>query len=703
MGSMVLPALREELHLFAGGSDAEGAPTWNLHDPVRNQFFRIDWQTFEILARWQMRSAESIAAAVSSDTTLTLQVQDIEAVQSFLLENQLVQSNDAAGTRWLASQEKARHSSLWQWLLHHYLFFRVPLVRPDRWLTRQMSLVAPFFSPFFFRLTGVALLLGLFECYSQRAAFSSTLVESLTFKGLLGYAVALTFVKILHELGHAFTAKRKGCRVPTMGVAFLVMWPVAYTDVNEVWKLPRRQDRFAVGAAGMVTELMVAAWATLAWALLPEGVLRSMAFLLATTTWISTVAINASPFMRFDGYFLMVDLLDFPNLHTRSFALARWDLRERLFAFREPVPEVLPRARHNGLIVFAWLVWLYRLMLFLGIAVLVYHFFIKLLGIVLFAVEIGVFVVQPIWREIAAWRKRAGAIRQSPRAVRSLLLFAALVLVGFVPWSGHVSGQGMLRTAQYFPIYAPGPARIDNLAVHGGETVVAGAVLVALDMPDLEQRSRKASTRLQQLQWQLEVSGLDADLRANQTVLREELAGAKAQLEGATQERARFEVRAPFAGVIVDVAPELRNGVWVSPRERLGVLVDPSAWQVETYLEENEIQRVQLGNQARFFPEGAPLGSLPLKVVRIDPDATRQLTEPMLAAQHGGQIVVRERNGHLIPQQAIYRVVLQVESGTAGAASHSLRGRVVIDGERKSPLGAYLRTAATVVIREAGW
>ena len=93
----------------------------------------------------------------------------------------------------------------------------------------------------------------------------------------------------------------------------------------------------------------------------------------------------------------------------RSFALARWDLRERLFALGEPVPEVLPRARHNGLILFAWLVWLYRLALFLGIAILVYHFFIKSLGIVLFAVEIGVFVVQPIWREMLAWRNRAGA------------------------------------------------------------------------------------------------------------------------------------------------------------------------------------------------------------------------------------------------------------------------------------------------------
>jgi putative peptide zinc metalloprotease protein len=76
----------------------------------------------------------------------------------------------------------------------------------------------------------------------------------------------------------------------------------------------------------------------------------------------------------------------------------------------------------------------------------------------------------------------------------------------------------------------------------------------------------------------------------------------------------------------------------------------------------------------------------------------------MLAAQHGGQIVARERNGRLIPQQAVYRVMLQVEGNQPGvSAGHALRGRVVINGEGKSLLGDYLRTAATVVLREAGW
>ena len=131
-----------------------------------------------------------------------------------------------------------------------------------------------------------------------------------------------------------------------------------------------------------------------------------MAFLLATTTWVSTLAINASPFMRFDGYFLLSDFLQMPNLHSRAFALARWDMREKLFKLGEPPPESFSDTKRLGLILFAWATWIYRLVLFLGIAALVYHFFIKALGIMLFLVEIVWFIAKPLWSEISEWYSR---------------------------------------------------------------------------------------------------------------------------------------------------------------------------------------------------------------------------------------------------------------------------------------------------------
>jgi len=155
---------------------------------------------------------------------------------------------------------------------------------------------------------------------------------------------------------------------------------MAYTDTTETWRLTDRWKRLQVAAAGIATELVVAIWATLAWALLPEGTLRGAVFALATTSWVATLAINASPFMRFDGYFILCDALDMPNLHERSFAMARWKLREWLFGLNAPRPEHFSPRKQAALITFAWVVWLYRLVVFLGIAVLVYHFFIKLVA-----------------------------------------------------------------------------------------------------------------------------------------------------------------------------------------------------------------------------------------------------------------------------------------------------------------------------------
>lgn len=700
--TVVLPLLREELNLFSAAPALDGSPTWQLHDPVRNLFFNIDWLSFEILNRWHLRDANYIAESIQAHTSLKIDVSDVERVAYFLMENQLIQIRDAAGVDRLIKYYSARKTAFWRWLLHHYLFFRIPLVRPDRWLSRTVELVSPFYSKYFLGFTLVALVIGLSQCYRQGTQFISTLVDMFTLKGVLSYGITLVVVKIMHELGHAFTAKRKGCRVPTMGIAFLVMWPVAYTDVNEAWKLKDKRDRLAIGAAGVLTELAIAVWATFAWGFLPNGVLKEVAFLLATTTWISTVLINASPFMRFDGYFLLSDYWEIPNLHSRSFALARWHLREMLFKLYEPAPEIFPRAKMRTLIIFAWIVWLYRFILFLGIALLVYHFFFKLLGIFLFMVEIGFFIILPIWREITVWHQRWEGIRHSKRTKISLALLFGLLLLGIMPWYSQVAGIGILRSAEYYPIYSPGPAEVIAVNHSSGKQIQAGELLFLLESPELNFHEQRAFEHAKTLRRLLEFSGLNETLRARQGITREELAGADAEYQGYQVEKKRYAIKAPFAGTLVDTAIDLKPGIWVNRQDRLGVLINPNHWQVQVYLGEQAVHRVQVGDAARFYPE--TIGSKPfrLRVTRIDQDATHILSEPMLSTATGGPWMVRERQGQLLPEKAIYRVVLEVVEAEIPDALHVMRGKVVIQGAAQSFLGDYFKTALAVVIRESG-
>ena len=686
-----------------GPTLADGQPSWTLHDPARNQFFRIDWPTFEVLQRWDLDDPQAIAAAISQATTLQMSAQDVIDVVEFLQQHQILQAERSA--RRMAERIEAQQGHWLKWLLHHYLFFRVPLLRPDAWLTRWAPVASVFYSTGFAWLTALALAWGLSNVVRQWEAFSAQLVDVLSWEGLLAYGVALIGVKVLHELGHAFTAKRFGCRVPAMGVAFLVMWPMAYTDTNETWRLTDRRQRLKVASAGIVTELLIAAWATLAWGLLPEGNLRSAFFVLATSSWLSTLAINASPFMRFDGYFILSDALDMPNLHERSFALARWKLREWLFRLGEEPPEYFAPGTQRGLLAFAWATWIYRLVVFIGIALLVYHFFFKALGIFLFLVEIAWFIAWPIRSELKAWWARRAAIGRSLRAATSLVMvLLALVAVLAVPWPGRVSASAMLRPAEAWPVFAPSGSMVIELPFREGDRVAQGALIAKLYAPDLAIRGASLQTRLQTQQWQSDNSAFDAEWRKRMLVNRGAVDTMRAEMAGIRAELLQFAPVAPFAGHLRDLHPDLHPGQWVAGKEKLAVLVrEGSAWLVETWLDEESVRRIAVGDAAVFIKDSGQGPLLRLKVASIDRDASRQLPRKELSAAAGGHVATRTKGNQLVPERAAYRVSFSTEALPPEMASTQWRGQVLIEAQAEPPAWRYLRSAAAVMVRELGF
>jgi putative peptide zinc metalloprotease protein len=693
------PALREDLTLHPGAPALDGSYTWSLQDPARNLFFRIDWPSFEILSRWHLADPIAIVDGVSADTPLELDEGDVKALMQFLRDNQLLALACPADTERL---EKRRQASQHGWLthlLHHYLFFRVPLWRPDRWLQNHLHWVDRFYSRGFFVLTLMVLVYGVSEISRQWGAFTATLVDTFTFKGLVGYGVALVLVKFLHELGHAFTARRLGCRVPAMGLAFLVMWPVAYTDVNEAWKLQRRSERLAVGCAGVATELIIAAWATLLWVVLPDGLLRGTLFLLATTTWVSTVFINASPFMRFDGYFIVADALDMPNLHARAFALARWQMREWLFAYGEEAPEHFSATKRRALIVFAYATWVYRLLLFLGIAALVYHFFIKAVGLVLFAVEIGWFVLLPLYREVRVWWDK----QSEARSRRGLWLIAGLFALLLFPWSRQIETLGVLKPAASFPVYSPAGARLVDMPYRQGAAVKQGDTLLTLEPADQGFMLAQAQARLDRARWQLENSSVDEAARARRTVFEEELHSATLEYQALLNDRQRFAPAAPFDGLLVDMQDDIKPGDWVGKNQRLVTLIDTRTWIIETYVTESEVQRLKRGAQAWFLRPSDPGFRLRATLTDIDSDASRSISEPMLALQHGGTLPLRERKNTYVPDQTLYRVLLTLDLPAAAGSVRQERGTLVIDGARESLAADTWRSAMALLMREATW
>ncbi len=697
----MLPALREDLVVYPGPANGAGEPSWTVHDPARNRFFRIDWLTYEIIGRWSYRDPVLIAQTVSAQTPLSVAEDDVESVARFMLDSELVQADFPAASAFFAERRRQRRKSWGEWLLHNYLFIRVPLIRPDVWLARHVGKAEAFGTALFLRLTLIALAFGLWQVVRQWELFRTAFVDAMNPAGLLAYAITVIAVKIAHEFGHGFVAKHYGCRVPTMGVAFLVLWPVAYTDTTDTWKLDDKRKRLRVACAGVATELAIAAWATALWALLPDGALRTAAFLLATTTWVSAVVVNFNPLMRFDGYYILSDWLDIPNLHDRAFALARWHLRRTLLGVDEPPPEAFPPRTRRTLIALAWVTWLYRLALYIGIALLVYHFFVKAVGILLFIVEMWWFIMRPIARELKLWWERRAGWQTNSRARRTALIGGGALALLFLPLPLPVTATALLSPARTHHVYAPEAGRIAELKVPVGRRVAAGQMLAVIGSPSVASEADLAQARVDGLRQQIAAAAVDVTQRDRLLALQADLQAAEADLASRSQRSDRLELRMPFAGRIVDGDPDLQVGEWVAKGTPIATIANDRRWQAFAYVDARQVDRLAVGDRASFF--GRDGSRVPLKIVDIDHDTSRALPSGLYAATTGGDIAAFPQDGGLVPEGAVVRVRLLADEVPSALAGHSWRGQVVIDGAWTSLGWRYARSAIALLVREAGF
>ena len=459
-----------------------------------------------------MGSAPLIAQAINQETPLRIDEEAVDAFLTFLARTNLLRMRGSEAIDSLVAQVSAQRRNWVMWLLHNYLFIRIPLVRPDGFLEATRPYVDWLFGRRFSLLAALFSVLALGLVLRQWDGFVATFLHFFSWEGLVYYGVAMIAAKILHELGHAYTAKRYGCRVPSMGVALLVMWPVLYTDTSDAWKLPSRAKRLMIGAAGMRIEIILAVFATLAWSFLADGPLRSAAFVLATTTWLLTLLINLNPFMRFDGYFLMSDLMEIENMQDRAFGLARWKLREWLFAFGHPPPEQVPPGHRVFMIAYAFSTWIYRFFLFLGIALLVYYLFFKALGIFLFIVEIVYFILRPLFMELRVWVGQRKDVGLNLNTVLTFSGLALIIALFFVPWRTTVEVPATLTAANRATAFAPEPSRLVEFNVREGSLIKAGDVLARFDSPDLNQELSKTKREADLFRWQLSTQGFSAEI-----------------------------------------------------------------------------------------------------------------------------------------------------------------------------------------------
>ncbi|WP_176600635.1 efflux RND transporter periplasmic adaptor subunit [Pseudomonas sp. OTU750018] len=698
---MMLPALRSDLQLSSAAPTREGALQWTLADPLRGRYFKLGAAAVRLLRHWSLGDPHEVLAAANAEPGAPLGAGELEQMVHFLRGHDLIAAVDPEQrASYNLKRASARHS-LWQQVLHQYLFFRIPLWRPDRFLNRAWPVLERNGPWLLRRALPMLLLLGLFLVARDWERYLATFPHIFSLGGALAFGIALTFAKLCHEFGHAFMAKRAGCRVQSMGLAFMVLLPMFYTDVSDAWRVQDRRSRLLIGAGGVFAELVLAVLALLAWSLLPDGPARTAAFMLSSATWITTLAINLNPFMRFDGYFLLSDLWEVENLQSRAFALCRWRLREALFGYGEPAPEPWPEAMRRRLLVWGYGAWIWRAVLFFGIALAVYHLFFKVLGIFLMLVELVWFIGLPIWKEFGEWWLRRD--QASPHKVLLAGSALALVLLALiVPWRNAVDVPAMLEASRIGTLHVPIAARVKAVQVRDGDTVEQGALLVQLESPDLDAQQSIVRREIDSLQLQLRRQAVRSETVAEAGILEEQLAEAVAQYRGLLAQRERLLLRAPFAGQVRDLQADLAVGRWLYTGETLARVVAPGL-RLRGYVAEESLWRVEPGSEGRFIADDPARPALSVRLDEVDTAGVSFLELDALASDHEGQIAVR-RNAQqrAEPVQAQYGARLSLLESLSPPAQ-PLRGVVVLQGKRQSILGAVWRRMMALGVRESGF
>ena len=700
---MIVPALRDDLEILRTNSREDGSPAWLIYDALRNKYFTLGLTAFKLIKHWV--AGQDIVNFEKKIKQEGLDVSKDEIVQfiGFLQSNNLIIQPGDKGVMNLMQQKLTTKQSWWMYVIHHYLFFKFPLFKPDAWLDRTLKYVKFFASKKFRYITYILGLIGLMVVMNQFEQFLTTFTYFFSTEGFFYYLITLVFIKSLHELGHAYVAKHYGCQVPSIGIAFLVMFPFLYTDTSDAWRLRDHRERLFINFAGILTEFHIAILSIFLWAVLPEGVLKSAAYFLATTSLISSITINVSPFMRFDGYYIFSDWLKVENLHPRSFALAKWWLREFLFGLNVPAPEILNPARRNALIIFAFFTWTYRFFLFLGIAFLVYHFAFKLLGILLFIIEIYWFILKPIITEVKQWWSIRKMIQFNQKVLRTMIFLGLGLFLLIFPWKSSLKIPAVYEVENYTKIFSPYDGRIEKIFVKKNEIVEKGQILIQLHSSKLEEEIVTTTRKIILAKREIGTLSQSAGNLDKYLTLSQRLVSLQTELLGLKTSQSKLVLRSPIAGQIKDFE-QLSVKQWVNHTTPLMMIVNYDQGRVRGLINDSQIKRFQTNVSAKFIPNDGQHDSVKLMSKHIDLSAVQTLPYLALSSNHGGPIGIRNLTKGQFkerPEESYYLTEFKVLN--TPQTKIEIPGYVFLSGSYYSPLVELVKNTIAILRRESGF
>ena len=668
-------------------------PWYVLHQPAHAGYFRVSPVSYRFMAALSPAQTvdQSWRQAVENDPESAPGQEETFELITSLYRNNLLYVEGGVDEDKLIDRYHRKKKKPWANRLSELLFMRIPLWDPEPWLRRHQVFFAQIW-----RWPSAVLVVCIMVWATLEFVLAGPRVwtqaqEILQLGNLLPLYVAIFINHFLHEMAHAVACKHYGGQVRTMGVMLLLFTPLPYVDLSSSWTFRDRLQRAWVSSAGMATDLLVGAMATIVWAYSPPGLVNELAYNLMFSTALYTFLFNINPLMRFDGYYILSDWVGIPNLHEAAKQAFQRGWRHLALGQFAQLEDAAISARRQWALSFFFIGSnVYRWAVMLGIVLFVADQYWGL-GLVVGMALIYATFLMPLKNTLRPLRNPM-FVHQHQKKLRwtatTFLLLMALFLG--LPLPENRVLLGVVEATHNTPVHAQSGARVLKVHVLPGQRVVTGQLLIDMENPELLQELQAVQAQLRQTQVQelKAIAEASVDLQPAQQKMAT-MIQAQAEL---LQQIKDLRVLAPHDGHWVGTDSPYLVGSWVGRGKELGRVVDDRSHVFLGVLrQEAAINWDALsapGAQVRIEGERGDVWAV--SSLTVVPHSQKDLPSAALTPLAGGELAVsaRDQTGRqAVEPFFLLRAHLQTEPGTRPRHWHSRSGwiRVALPAR---PLGA---------------
>jgi putative peptide zinc metalloprotease protein len=633
--------LRLRADLLASRVESASATTWIVKDPLTLEHFQfsaeeyalVDWLREPItIAELQRKFQRRFAPQTITPTV-------IWEFMSRLHKSGLLMSESLGQGKQLLERRDRERMQRWLFSWTGILGIRFPGVDPDGFLDRARRSFSWLFSPaacataLSIVLYALLLIVGHFSEFRARLPELSALVD---WRNLPWLLVAIGTVKVLHELGHAMACKYFGGEVHELGFMLLVFAPCLYCDVSDAWRFPSKWRRVAVSSAGVMVELVLASIATIVWWYAVPGVVQLVALNVMVICTLNTLVVNGNPLLRYDGYYILSDLVEVPNLWQRSREAFNHFWSGWLLGQPQEEDPLLPAAQRPWLAAYAAASKLYLLIMCVaivwGLAKTLAPYRLETLAYAVGLTVLGSALIGPVKSSLELARNpiRRGEMRKGRLALISAVGLVALVAVLSIPVDYNISAPLVLMPDDAARVYATVDGTLQSM-LPAGSKVRRGEVIgrlassdVDLELSQLEGEQRLKKLRVEHLE---RLRGVDHEANDQLPTARTALADAERRLAERRDEAKRLVLTAPADGVIIpgprlpdrrvhsngklaawsgSLLDEAVRGAHVKAGTLTCLVGDPKRLTAVLLADDAEVKYLQPGQHARLRVEQLP-------------------------------------------------------------------------------------------------